>query len=292
MFKEKAEKIFAKNYKILMAIPIIITIIAVIFIGVKYQQTGDLFNKDVSLRGGIAATVYTDNLFTEEQIKSSLQVDATVRTISEVTSGKQLGFIVEVSDLNRDQLKERLQNLGLELTSQNYSVEETGERLGQAFYRQLLFAIGLAFLLMGITIFITFRTIAPSLAVIFAAFMNLTVTVAVINLLGMNVSTAGIAGLLLIIGYSIDTDVLLTTWVLKKKEYGSLFQRMFHSMQTGLTMTLCAIGVMLVGLLVSNSIVIKEMFTIIFIALIVDIFATYLTNTGILWHYCKRKNIT
>ena len=63
-------------------------------------------------------------------------------------------------------------------------------------------------------------------------------------------------------------------------------------MQTGLTMTLTAMGVMLVGLIFSNSVIIKEMFTIIFIALIVDVFATYLTNAGILWIYCKKKNIT
>src|SRR3989338_6159827 len=277
MLKEKIEKVFTRHYKILMLIPIIISIVALLLVGIKYYNTGDFFEKDVSLRGGIAATIYSDKVISEDQIKSILEVESTVRTISEVTSGKQLGFVVEVSDLSRDQLKEKLEILGIELTSKNYSVEETGAKLGEAFYRQLMIAIIFAFVLMGIVVLITFRSIAPSLAVIFAAFMDIIVTIAVVNIMGMHVSTAGIVGFLLVIGYSIDTDILMTTWALKKKEYGSLFDRMYHSMQTGLTMTLTAMGVMLVGLIFSNSVIIKEMFTIIFIALIVDVFATYLT---------------
>ena len=66
---------------------------------------------------------------------------------------------------------------------------------------------------------------------------------------------------------------------------------MWHSMSSGITMTCAALVVMLIGLIASNNIVIKEMFTIIFVALIIDLFTTYLTNAGILWIYCKRKNI-
>jgi preprotein translocase subunit SecF len=62
-------------------------------------------------------------------------------------------------------------------------------------------------------------------------------------------------------------------------------------MKTGLTMTAAAVSVMAVGLIFSNSIVIKEMFLIILIALIMDVPSTYLTNAGILKIYCKRKKI-
>ena len=80
-------------------------------------------------------------------------------------------------------------------------------------------------------------------------------------------------------------------YAIKQKD-DKLFVRMFHSMKTGLTMTVCAEVVMLIGLLLTNSPVIHEMFLIILIALIVDIFSTYLTNARILWTYCKKKNIT
>ncbi len=292
MLKEKIEAIWSKNYKILMSIPIIITVLALIVIGIQYKNTGDFLHKDVTLKGGITATLYLEQEISEEQIKNAIGVETVTRKLGDLASGKKTGIIIEVSDLTSDQLKERLEkNLNLKLTNDNSSIEETGPKLGQAFYRQLGTAVLFAFILMAITVFITFKTPAPSLAVISAAFMDITITLAIVNLLNIKLSTAGIVGFLSVIGYSIDTDILLTTWSIRKKE-GRLFDRMFHSMKTGLTMTLCAITVTLIGITISNSIVIKEMFTIIFIALIVDVFSTYLTNAGILWAYCKKKGIT
>ncbi|MBS3175532.1 hypothetical protein J4440_06650 [Candidatus Woesearchaeota archaeon] len=292
MLKDKINSFYSKNYKILMFIPIIITIIALIIVGIHYKNTGDFFQKDVSLKGGITATLYTNQEISEEQVKNALNTEIVLRKISNLGSSKNSGIIIEVSDLTSAELKQRLENnLNIKLTSENFSIEETGPRLGEAFYRQLITAVIFAFILMGITVFITFRTLAPSLAVISAAFMDIIITLAVVNLFNISLSTAGIVGILSVIGYSVDTDILLTTWAIRKKE-GMLFDRMYHSMKTGLTMTICAAVVMLIGILFSNSEVIKEMFTIIFIALIVDIFSTYFTNTGILWIYCKRKNIT
>lgn len=292
MFKDKVERFWSKYYKFLILIPIIILIISFIIIGVKFANTGDLFNKHVSLKGGIAATIYTDQPLTEEQIKEALEVPSTIKKLGDLTTGKQLGFIIEVSDLTEDQLRDILKNkLNLDLDKENFSIEVTTPRLSQAFFKQLMIALIFAFVLMAIAVLIAFRTFIPSITVVLAALMDIVITVAIINIIGINVSTAGIVALLLIIGYSIDTNILLTTRSIKKRE-GKLFDRMIHSMKTGLTMTATAIVVMLIGLFVSNSPIIKEMFLIILIALIVDVFTTYLTNAGILKIYCKKKNIT
>ena len=292
MFKDKVESFWSKNYKWLMFIPVVILVISFVLIGIKVVKTGDLFDKDVSLKGGIAATIYTDKEYTEDQIKQALGVDAVVKKLGDITTGKQLGFVIEVSDITEEQLKEKLtQNLNLDITEENFGLEVTTPKLSQAFFKQLMIAILFAFILMGISVFITFRTFAPSIAVIAAALMDIVITLAIVNIIGINISTAGIVAFLLVIGYSVDTDILLTNYSIRKKE-GKLFERMYHSMKTGLTMTMCAVAVMLTGLILSNSIVIKEMFLIILIALIIDILSTYLTNAGILWIYCKKKNIT
>ena len=291
MSENKIESFWSKNYKWLMFIPIILLVLSFILIGIKVAKTGDFFSKDVTLKGGIAATIYTDKIITEEEIKSALNVDSNVKILGDLTTGKQLGFIIEVSDLNKDNLKKILiEDLDLELTEDNFSIEETSPKLSSTFYKQLMFAVLVAFVLMGISVFVAFRTFVPSIAVISAALMDIVITLAVVNLIGLNISTSGIVAFLLVIGYSIDTDILLTTWSIRKKE-GKLFDRMFHSMKTGLTMTLCAVSVMLIGLIFSNSIIIKEMFLIILIALIIDVFSTYLTNAGILWIYCKKRDI-
>lgn len=291
MNKDKIEVFYFKNYKKLMFLPVIVLCITLIYLGTFYAQTGDLFIKDVSLKGGISATVYTEQEIDIDQLAAHLQVESSIRRLTDFSSGKQLGVIVDVSDMTAEQLESSLEQfVGFELNQDNYSVEETGAKLGAAFTKQLLIAILFAFILMAVSVSISFRTFVPSIAVILAVLMDIAIPLAIFNMLGKTLSTAGIIAFLLIIGYSVDTDILLTTWAIKKREK-SLFERMFHSMKTGLTMVVAAAVVMIVGIVFSNSEVIKEMFTVILLALATDIFATYFTNAGILVWYCQKKGI-
>ena len=54
---------------------------------------------------------------------------------------------------------------------------------------------------MSFVIFILFRTFIPSIAVIFAAFADIVMTLALVNYLGIKLSTAGIEAFLMLIGY-------------------------------------------------------------------------------------------
>ena len=108
----------------------------------------------------------------------------------------------------------------LDLSEGNYNVESMGSTLGEQFFKQTSQAIIIAFILMSIVIFLTFRAIIPSLFVILAAVSDIVSTIAVVDILGIKMSTAGIAALLMLIGYSVDTDILLTTKVLKRRKEG------------------------------------------------------------------------
>lgn len=287
--KEKIEPFYNKHYKKIMFIPVIIFVIAIIFLLFNYAQTGEFVKKDVTLKGGISATVYTEKNIDIKALESSFP-DSSVKRLSDLSSGKQLGVIIEVSNINADELKTSLEKeLDLKLNEDNFSLEETGASLGASFYKEMIIALIIAFLFMGIVVFITFKNFIPSIAVMSAAIMDIIITLAIIDLIGMKISTAGITAFLLIIGYSIDTDILLTSRTLKGKE-GSIFDRMFGSVKTGLTMTGTTIAALLVATIFTTSFVIKDMFTIIIIALVVDIFATYFTNTGILKWYLEKKN--
>ncbi len=285
---------YNKNYKLLIFIPVALFLVSLIIIGGFYVKTGDFIKKDVTLTGGLSITINTDKEIDIENLKDFLkdkftESDIFLRKLSEFGSDKQIGIIIEASDLEEKDLKPVLEDkINIVLTENNYSVEEAGGSLGESFYRQMVVAIGIAFILMGIVVLIVFRTIIPSLAVISAALFDIVITVGILNLFGVRLSTAGISALLLLIGYSVDTDILLTTRVLKKKE-GSVNKRILDAMKTGLTMTGTTIAALGVGFIVTNSPVLKQMFMIILIGLVVDVFATYLTNAGILKWYAERK---
>ena len=92
----------------------------------------------------------------------------------------------------------------------------------------------------------------------------------------------------MLIGYSVDTDILLSTRVLKRKE-GTVMDRIYSAMKTGLTMNITTITALIVGLILSESEVISQIMIILLIGLFVDIINTWIQNVGILRMYLEKK---
>lgn len=291
----KIEKIYIKGYKKLLLIPLILLIISLIILGIQYNNTGSFINKDVTLKGGVSATIYSNKIVDKQKIVSELiqkypSYDVKTRDLSDFSTGQNIGISFEVSDIKADQLKEIIsKNIDFKLTSENYSVEEVGSSLGSSFFKEMILALIFSLLFMSIVVLITFRKIIPSIAVMGSIILEMVVTLAVLSLLGAKISSAGIAALLMVMGYSIDTDILLTTRVLKR-ETGTVFERIKGAIKTGTTMTSTTIIAMTIGIILTNSAVLRQMFSIILIALVVDLIATWIMNTSLLvWYLDKRK---
>jgi len=140
-----------------------------------------------------------------------------------------------------------------------------------------------------ITFLIYARYSLPSVAVIGAAFSDILVTLAIVNLLGFEVSSAGLAAFLMLIGYSVDTDILLTTRLLKRND-GSVNNRLLSAMKTGMFMNGTTLIALLVALIFTSSDVIAQIMTILIIGLLVDQVNTWIQNAGILKWYVEAKH--
>lgn len=98
----------------------------------------------------------------------------------------------------------------------------------------------------------------------------------------------------MLIGYSVDTDILLTTRILKRKE-GTVTQRAVEAIKTGLTMAAAAIGSMValylvVVFMIPAAQTLADIAAVLIIGLTADILATWLMNLGILrWYVEARK---
>jgi len=284
---------YVKNQKKFFLLPVLILIVSLTILTTSYITTGDIIKKDVSLKGGVSATIYTETPYPnlEQQLTQDLNQDFIVRTLKEFGTGKQIGFEIKTEEIEQETLEKELEKiLNTEVTQENFSFKLTSSFLGESFYRQMLIAIMVSFTLMAIVIFITFRKAIPSLAVILSAFFDMVVTLAIVNLLNINISIAGIAAVILLMGYSIDTDVVMTVKVLKRKE-GPINERFVDSMRTGLTMTSTTLFALTMAYFFSTSLVFQQMFLIIIIGLLVDIISTYAMNSNILmWYLKKQKN--
>ena len=150
----------------------------------------------------------------------------------------------------------------------------------------------ISFILMSITIFVIFRTFIPSIAVIFAAFGDIVMPLALVNFLGIKLSAAGIAAFIMLIGYSVDTDILLTTRALRTKG-DTLNKRIYRAFKTGSFMTITALVAILPAFFIVSGLPdsFRQIFFILALGLSADLINTWLTNASIIKWYCDVKNI-
>ncbi|MGM5480303.1 MAG: protein translocase subunit SecF [Nanobdellota archaeon] len=299
--EQKKQSFYEKYYKQLLIIPFLLLVISIAFLGVNYAQTGDVINRGIKLKGGSAITV-TDDMTDISNVDLSSLESSILTTFPEgdlsTRVQKQLGVPTAITieldvteDGDVDDFKQAvLSELPeLEESEINNNMLTTGSSLGQAFFKQIIIALLVAFVLMGIVVFIKFKVPAPSFAVILAAFSDIVVTLAVVTMMGMKLSSAGIAAFLMLIGYSVDTDILLSTRVLKRKK-GTVYSRVISAMRTGLTMNITTLVAITIALFVSQSPTLTEIMTILFIGLIVDMINTWIQNAGILRWFLERKS--
>jgi len=283
---------YDKHYKLGFIIPVLFLVFSLIYLVIFNINNGDLIYKDVSLTGGTVITVFDSKIDTNalESFLLGKFPDSSLEKLSEISTGEQKGFVIqttaEVSEI-RPVLEDYLK---YSLNQDNSSIEFSGSSISTGFYGQLRLAIILAFLFMAIVVFIIFRTFIPSFAVILSAFADIVMTLVVVDLLGMKLSLAGVIAFLMLIGYSVDTDILLTTRLLKNRE-GTVNERIYGAFKTGTTMTLTAIVAVGTSLVVIYNVseVLRQIFSIILIGLLFDIVNTWLTNASILKWYVDSK---
>ncbi|MEM4239779.1 MAG: hypothetical protein QXM31_03975 [Candidatus Woesearchaeota archaeon] len=282
--------IYDKQYKKLLVLSFLLLFACIGVLIVHKVQTGEFISKGVSLKGGLTLTIpvsEADIHSLQSALSSKFpKADINVRSIAEAGTIKAL--IIEAADINEDELVAALREQGLPMVQGKFSVETMGSSLGQSFYRQTVLAVIVAFIFMSLVVFVTFRNILPSLFVILCAVSDIVSTIAAIDFLGVKLSTAGVAALLMLIGYSVDTDILLTTKVLKRKE-GTIFNRTVGTMRTGMLMSFTALGASLAGFFYTQSDVVKQIMLIISIGMIFDMVYTWVQNAGILRWYLEKK---
>ncbi|MDD5192062.1 MAG: protein translocase subunit SecF [Candidatus Nanoarchaeia archaeon] len=284
---------FDRYYKILFIIPIIVLLISLIYLGFFYSAHGDFILKDSSLSGGTTITLQAKNI--PENFEFSLKSqfpDVSIRKLTDIATDNPTSYIIETL-LKPEEVKPEIEKiLNYKLTEENSNIEFTGPSLSQSFYKQLIIALVISFILMSIVIFVLFKSFIPSTAVIFAAFADIIMPLALIDFLGIRLSAAGIAAFLMLVGYSVDTDILLTSRALKRKA-GTLNQRIFGAFKTGIFMTITALAAVLPAFFIVSGLPdsFRQIFFILALGLSADIINTWMTNAGIIKWYCDRKGI-
>jgi preprotein translocase subunit SecF len=271
-----------ESYKPLIAIPVVITIIALIIVA----TVG--LNQGIELKGGTVVVVELQKPISQSDLESLISKSINNSQVDVKSINNNQATVDIAGDTDVVKLASVLKGTG-NITS----YRSVGPVLGKESLTQVYYALAFAFIFMSITVFIIFRNFVPSMAVILAALSDIIIAIGGMSLFGIPLSVASVGALLMLIGYSVDTDILLTTRVLKRTE-GTVTDRAIDAMKTGLTMAAAAIGSMVALYLVVVFIIpaastLANIAAVLIIGLVADVLATWLMNLGILRWYMEAR---
>lgn len=276
------------NDRQLLALPLAILAVALIILLVSFVRTGSPVSLGMDFQGGTQISIETtDSPAVLEKMYSSYPLSDVRQTGSRVIM--QFG----VMDSNQQDKLEK----DISSHYSNVQIQQVGPTYGKTLQIQALQALVISFIGMAIVVFLLFRTFVPSFAVILSAFSDIAIAAAFMKVAGIELSLGTLAALLMLIGYSVDSDILLTNRVLKRR--GMVDEKVSKAMHTGITMTSTTLAALASMYVVSNfsylvmssytQITLLSQISIVLIAgLFADIMNTWLLNTGILrWYALK-----
>ncbi|HIH09519.1 MAG TPA: hypothetical protein HA254_02505 [Candidatus Diapherotrites archaeon] len=166
-----------------------------------------------------------------------------------------------------------------------------GPSLGKAFYSLGLQVMLMGLFLLSLVIFLYFREILTSVTVIGAAVFNIIGALAFMALLSIPVSLTTIPALLMLIGYSVDTEIVMSSRVLKRKETTAK-QRMNESLITILTMgstAAVAVGIMALLSYFAQINVIFDLSIVLFFGLLADLISSTMLNAPLILSQAEKE---
>ncbi|MFC7214807.1 protein translocase subunit SecF [Saliphagus sp. GCM10025334] len=267
----------------LAAVPLAVLAFALLVLLGGYVVYGTPVELGMDFAGGTELTIETTS--SEAEIEAAFSEEPESVQSVQATENQ---YLVQFAPTDADVQSEAESNL--EPVSGNDQVvqlsAETSASFGAAAQQTALLGLGAAFVGMSVIAFVLFRTFVPSIAIVISAFSDLVIPLAFMNVLGIPLSLGTVAGLLLIVGYSVDSDILLNNHILRRG--GDFYESTHRAMRTGITMTVTSMAAMLVMAVAAWALGVELLLSIgliLTVGLAADLMNTYLLNLSLLRWY-------
>ena len=260
----------------LASVPLAVLLVALVVIGGFWAVTGAPVDPGIAFTGGTEMTVTPTDGQTQQDLRAAFE--ATPTSIQSVPSDNS--FIVTFdADVSTDAVENQAQAAGFQVDS----VDATSASFGASAQVQAIAGVVVAFGGMSVLVFAMFRSFVPSIAVVLSAFSDIVVPVALMNLFGIELTLGSVAALLMLIGYSVDSDILLNNHIIRRS--GGFYESAYNAMETGITMTLTSLSAMAVMTVVAAAFGIELLSSIgliLVFGLATDLMNTYMLNMSLL----------
>lgn len=175
---------------------------------------------------------------------------------------------------------------------ESISIQTVSPLLSTHFIEKALNVVLFSAVLSIAFVFLFFRSVVPSIAVILGAVCDVIMALGAMSLFGIPFTISSFAALLMLVGFSLDTDILLTMRMLKRA--GDPRDKAHDAMKTGLTMSVMGIVAFLSLFILAQLTHIPTYYQISAVALaglVGDMFATWGINAVLLlWHVERTRD--
>lgn len=261
----------------LAAVPLCLLALSLLVIAGMWATTGAPVDPGIDFTGGTELQIQTDA--SQEEIETAFETEP--ESIQSIATGDG-EYVVTFQSTDTGAIEQQATAAGFAVIS----ISSTSPSFGSETQLQAVVGVAIAFAGMSALVALMFRTFVPSIAVVLSAFSDIVIPVALMNLFGIQLSLGTVAALLMLIGYSVDSDLLLNNHVLRRR--GDFYESTHRAMRTGVTMTVTSILAMLVMTSVATLFAIPLLPAIglvLVFGLLADLMNTYLLNVSLLRWY-------
>jgi len=263
----------------LAAVPLAVLLVAIAVLAGSWMLTGSPVALGIEFTGGSQLTVES-SMSTAEIGDTFSPEPVSIQGVGGQANTYVLTFDNEAGNVTS--LVNQAESAGMTVLGSG----ETPATFGEESQRIALIGLAIAFVGMSLLAFALFRTFVPSVAIIVSAFSDIVIPLAVLSLLRFKLSLGTVAALLMLIGYSVDSDILLNNHILRRR--GEFYESTHAAMRTGVSMTLTSIAAMTVMAIMASFYNIDLMAQIGFVLVLglsADLMNTYMLNLSLLRWY-------
>ncbi|MCX6777584.1 MAG: hypothetical protein NT157_01745 [Candidatus Micrarchaeota archaeon] len=173
----------------------------------------------------------------------------------------------------------------------SFSFSNVMPSLSEYFVSKVVQVLTASIILVIVFVFLVFRRVASSLVVLTGATSDILISLGAMGFFGIPLTLSSFAALLMLIGFSLDTDVLLTMRVYKLTE-GTPRSRAYGAMKTGLTMsttTMLAFIMLFILALITHIPLYYQISAVAVCGLIGDMISTWGLNAAIVIWDAERQ---
>jgi preprotein translocase subunit SecF len=274
------------NYKKFLLLSISLFAIFIGIILFNYFKYGYIINKSITISGGYVTLINNNYNLTNTEIQNILnQMNITdyvlysTPNIIYIESRDQINGTLLINLLN--------QYYNISIQPSDISIQQYSSLVGDLIFNQFLFFVTLAMILAAFVIFIAFRVSNTTLNIISTILFDVIGLLAILSITKYPIGANGFIAMLMILGFAIDNNVVLSTNMIKEKDK-PFIERVKMSFRVGMLMEIIALYTLLLLYFIVPDPSVKEFAFVLSTATILDLIY-YLIGNIPLYKYFEVK---